>query len=105
MVGVYMDFYGPETEATIVGSNTSLSETDATRVVKIIRIIRNKMPDGAKPGTRAAIMVGQAYSALKNPSDKELEGICADVISSKTKSIEDRDNRFKTVRDAVKAAS
>lgn len=105
LVGVYMDYYGPETEAEIVRANTDLSGADARKVVRIVRHVRSKLHNGGGPGTRACIMVGQAFSALKNPSKRELESICTDVIASKTRNYGEFTERLRLVKQAVSAAS
>lgn len=104
LIGVYMDFYGPDTETQIVKANTQLSEADARRVVEIIRFVRTKLLDGEKPGTRACIMVGQAYAALKKPSKTELVSICTDVIASKTKNADDFTKKIRFVTEGVRRA-
>jgi len=105
LVGVYMDYYSPKTEAEIVAADSKVSDHDAKRIVKIVREVRSKMNDGEKPGTRACVMIGQAFAALKNPSQMELQSICMDVITSKTKNFDDFSKKTKIVERAVESVS
>jgi len=83
MVDIYMDYYDFDTELKIVQAHTGMSPREAKKVVKAARIIREKMPDPHKPGTRAEIMICQGLRAMDGYSKEDLEQIYMDVLATK----------------------
>ena len=83
MVDIYMDYYDFDTEAKIVQAHTCVALQEVKKVVKAVRIIREKMPDPHKPGTRAAIMISQGLKAMDGFSKNDLEQIYMDVLATK----------------------
>jgi len=83
MVDIYMDYYDFDTEVKIVQAHTSVSPQEAEKVVKAVRIIREKMPEPHKPGTRAEIMICQGLKAMDGYSKEDLEQIYMDVLATK----------------------
>ena len=83
MVDIYMDYYDFDTEVKIVRAHTGMSPREAKKVVKAARIIREKMPDPHKPGTRAEIMICQGLRAMDGYSKEDLEQIYMDVLATK----------------------
>jgi nitric oxide reductase NorQ protein len=83
MVDIYMDYYDFDTEVRIVQAQTGMPPQEAKRVVKSVRIIREKMPEPHKPGTRAEIMICQGLKAMDGYSKANLEQIYMDVLATK----------------------
>lgn len=83
MVDIYMDYYDFDTETKIIQAHTGISLSEAKKVVKAVRIIREKLPDPHKPGTRAEIMICQGLKAMDDYSKKDLEQIYVDVLATK----------------------
>jgi len=83
MVDIYMDYYDFNTEVKIVQAHTGMSPREAKKVVKVVRIIREKMPDPHKPGTRAEIMVCQGLKVMDGYCKGDLEQIYMDVLGTK----------------------
>jgi gas vesicle protein GvpN len=101
MVDLYMDYYDFATEVKIVQAHTRMPLHEAQKVVKVVRMIREKMPDPYKPGTRAEIMICQGLRTISgNYSKEDLEQICIDVLATK---IGDPKELLKK-RDLIKAA-
>jgi MoxR-like ATPase len=116
MVCIYMDYYTmeteikivqahtglPEDEATkIVQSHTGLSEEEAAKIVNVVRVIRDKLPDAQKPGTRACIMIGKAIAALNESNTINIEQLYFDVMSAKTSSTLDMLEKQNLVRETI----
>lgn len=83
MVNIYMDYYDYDTEVKIVQAHTGISLSEAEKVVKVVRIIREKLPEPHKPGTRAEIMICQGLKVMDGYSKEDLEQICIDVLATK----------------------
>jgi len=83
MVDIYMDYYDFGTEVKIVQAHTGISLSEAKKVVKAVRIIREKMPEPHKPGTRAEIMICQGLKAMDGYSKENLEQVYMDVLATK----------------------
>ena len=84
MVDLYMDYYDFATEVKIVQAHTRVPLHEAQKIVKVVRMIREKMPEPYKPGTRAEIMICQGLKTIGgNYSNKDLEQICIDVLVTK----------------------
>lgn len=103
MVGIYGDYYGHDTEVRIVMEHTGISQDKAERIVKIIRSIREKLPDAQKPGTRACIMIAKGLQTLKGRDDLSIdfEQLCIDVIANKTCSPKDMEEKKRLVRESA----
>jgi len=99
MVGIYADYYGFETEVRIVIEHTGTSRDMAERIVRIIRSIREKLPDAQKPGTRACIMIAKGMKMLNGHSSINFEQLCIDVIASKTSSPADMEEKKNLVME------
>lgn len=83
MVDIYMDYYDFETEVKIVQAHTDMPLHEAKKIVKVVRIIREKMPEPYKPGTRAEIMISQGLRVMGSYSKADLEQIYMDVLATK----------------------
>ena len=84
MVDLYMDYYDFATEVKIVQAHTRMPLHEAQKIVKVVRMIREKMPEPYKPGTRAEIMICQGLRTISgNYSKEDLEQICIDVLATK----------------------
>jgi len=83
MVDICMDYYDFDTEIKIVQAHTGMPPQEAEKVVKVVRILREKLAEPHKPGTRAEIMVCQGLRAMDGYSKKDLEQIYMDVLATK----------------------
>jgi len=83
MIDIHMDYYDFDTELKIVQAHTEMPSHEAEKVVKAVRIIREKMPEPYKPGTRAEIMICQGLIAMDGYSKEDLEQIYMDVLATK----------------------
>jgi gas vesicle protein GvpN len=83
MVDIYMDYYDYDTEVKIVQAHTDISLSETEKVVKAVRIIREKLPEPHKPGTRAEIMICQGLKVMDGYSKEDLEQIFVDVLATK----------------------
>ena len=83
MIDICMDYYNFDTEVKIVQAHAHISLPEAKKVVKVVRAIREKMPESNKPGTRAEIMISQGLKTLGNYSNEDFEQICLDVLAAK----------------------
>jgi gas vesicle protein GvpN len=105
MVGIYTDYYSHETEVEIVKKHTGVSEEESRRIVRIVRTLRDKLPDAQKPGTRACIMIAKGLRMLDGHNGINFEQLCIDVIATKTCSTEDMAEKKKLVLEAISEAS
>ena len=105
MIGIYMDFYDFKTEVEVVKAHTGVSTEEAEKIVKVIRALRDKLPDVQKPGTRACIMIGHGLKAFDGYTKKDFEQLCVDIVTTKTRSPEDLAEKMKLIKAAIKEAS
>ena len=89
MVDIYMDYYDFDTETKIVQAHTGMQIKEAKKVVKVVRTVREKLPEPHKPGTRAEIMICQGLKAMDGYSRNDLEQIYLDVLATKIGSPEE----------------
>ncbi len=99
MVSIYMEYYSFDTEVEIVSAHTGLPESDARKIVSVVRLLRENLPDAQKPGTRACIMIGKGMKAQK--SDVNFEQICVDVLATKTSSPMDMLEKQHLIKDVL----
>jgi gas vesicle protein GvpN len=83
MIDLYMDYYDFDTEVKIVQAHSHISLPEAKKIVKVVRSIREKLPDPHKPGTRAEIMISQGLKTVGTYSNLDFEQICLDVLATK----------------------
>lgn len=99
-VGIYMDFYDPDTEVEITKAHSGISDGNARRIVEVIRRIREKLPDSEKIGTRACIMVAQGLGVLGD-GERRLEELILDVLATKVKGPVDLAAKQQLVKAAI----
>jgi nitric oxide reductase NorQ protein len=93
MIDLHMDYYDYETEVKIVKAHSHISPVTAKKIVKIVRTLRERLPECHKPGTRAEIMISKGLKTLGKYSPQEFEQICLDVLASKIGNpLESKDN-------------
>ena len=105
MVGIYTDYYGFETEVGIVMEHTGISLKNAKRIVRVVRSIREKLPDAQKPGTRACIMIAKGMQTSTEGFKINFEQLCIDVIASKTSSPADMQEKKELVMEIAAGIS
>ena len=96
IISIHMDYYKFETELEILKAHVDLSNSEAEKVVKIIRYLRENIEEPL--GTRAIIQLGKGIKALNGV---DITKICLDVLSSKTESKEELNNKKELVKKAV----
>jgi len=101
MVGIYTDYYGYDTEAKIVVEHTGVSQDQASKIVSVVRSIREKLPDSQKPGTRACIMIAKGLKTMNGHGTINFEQLCIDVIANKTSSPKDMEEKTNLVLDSI----
>lgn len=102
MIGVYMDYYDFDTEVKIVQTHSKIPKTEAEKVVTIIKKLREKLKDGEKPGTRAAVLFAQGMEAMGKFKNDNYKNICLDVLASKVSGVLDYDKKRKVVNEVLK---
>ncbi|MBI5347222.1 MAG: gas vesicle protein GvpN [Candidatus Aenigmarchaeota archaeon] len=80
---IHMDYYNRDTEVKIVQAHSGLPKARAEKIVDVVRELRNILGGVEKPGTRIAIMIGQALQATNGFGKDYLEEVCVDAMSSK----------------------
>ncbi len=98
MIGIYMDYYNFDTEVKIVEAHSKLPLNAAKEVVKAVRGLRAKLPEAERPGTRAAIMAGQA---IKESGKSDLEQILTDILVTKTRGYSDLSNKLRMIKNVI----
>ena len=101
LVHIYMDYYDFDTEVEIVAIHTGLPAEEAERIVRAVRVIRERMPRELKPGTRAAIMIGKGLNAMGDHSNDTLRQICSDVLASKIGDSNDFSKQATLIEDVL----
>lgn len=105
MVGIYADYYSYDTEVQIVQEHTGVSPEMSRKIVGVVRSIREKLPDGQKPGTRACIMIANGLQTLNGRDSVGFEQLCIDVIATKTCSTKDMEEKTKLVLESISQQS
>jgi gas vesicle protein GvpN len=88
MVDIYVDYYDFETELKIVQKHTNISSFEAEKVVKLVRRLRDELPEPEKTGTRAELMICHGLKVLGTYSEEDFEQICMDVLASKIEGLQ-----------------
>ncbi len=101
MVGIYTDYYSYDTEVQIVVEHTGISQEKAERIVRLVKSVREKLPDAQKPGTRACIMIAKGLKTLNGHGTINFEQLCIDVIANKTSSPKDMEEKKSMVLDSI----
>jgi gas vesicle protein GvpN len=82
LIGIYMDFYDPDTEVEIVRSHVDESATEyVERIVQLMAELRERLEINV--GTRASIMAAEGAATVDEPDQAVLTDICVDVLASK----------------------
>ena len=95
--GIYMDYHDKETEIKIVARHSQIEEKYALTIVEMLRAIREKLPEESCLGTRAGIMVAHALKLNNNYSKPAIKQLFGDVITSKTKNLQNFREQMKIV--------
>lgn len=101
-IGIYMDFYDFDTEAKIVEAHTGISKDEAEGIVKVVRALREKLPEAQKPGTRGCIMVAQGIMASNGYDNEDLEQFYLDILATKVKNPADLHEKQELIKGILK---
>jgi gas vesicle protein GvpN len=104
MIDLYMDYYDADTEVKIVQAHSHIPLQEARKIVRVVRTIREKLPDAHKPGTRTEIMISQGLNTLGDYSKEDFEQICLDVLANKIGNPRETLNRTKLIKEILSSA-
>jgi hypothetical protein len=102
MVDIYMDYYDFDTEVKIVQAHTGILLSEAKKVVEVVRILREKLPEPHKPGTRSEIMISQGLKTLDAYSKEDLEQTYVDVLATKIGSPKELFKKSDLIKEILK---
>lgn len=102
LIHIFIDYYDLETEASIVVKHTDIPYEDAEKIVKVIRLIRDRMPPASKPSTRAEVMISYGMQNLDKYNFEDMQTIYLDVLGSKIREMKEYDAFRDIVRAAIK---
>jgi nitric oxide reductase NorQ protein len=104
MIDLYMDYYDADTEVKIVQAHSHIPLQEAKKIVKVVRTIREKLPDAHKPGTRAEIMISQGLNTLGDYSKEDFDQICLDVLATKIGNPREMLNKTNLIKEILRNA-
>lgn len=104
-IGIYMDYYDFDTEVKIVEAHTGISKNEAEDIVKVVRALREKLPEAQKPGTRACIMIGQGIMTSNGYDNEDLEQLYLDILATKVKNPMDLHEKQRLIKDMLKKST
>ena len=87
MVTIDVDHFDEETEVRITEAKSGLSNGDASKIVKIVRGLRDSDAYEFAPTVRGSVMIAktlQIRKALVNKSDEVFRQMCLDILASET---------------------
>lgn len=85
MITIKLDHYDRETEIAITRAKAGVLETDAQRIVDIVRGFRDVYQNGTSPTIRASIIIGKIVKltgAKTLTDDQDFAETCMDVLDS-----------------------
>ncbi len=98
MVTIDVDHFDEETEVRITEAKSGLSNGDASKIVKIVRGLRDSGTYEFAPTVRGSVMIAktlQIRKALVNKSDEVFRQMCQDILASETSRIGSKSNQEK----------
>jgi len=102
IAAIHMDYYDEDTEIKIVQAHSKIPEAEASKIIKIVRKLRNQFTGAEKPGTRPAIMIAQALQASGNGHSKEFyEDVFVNAIASKFESYDDTISKTNVIKQEI----
>ena len=105
MISLKLDHYDRDTEIAITTAKSGISNSDAEKVVDIIRALRNQDKNGAIPTIRAAIMIGKVMRLSNSSASSSDEGFvqsCLDILDSEVDSMNKKTDIKGKILDLVK---
>ena len=93
MVTIELDHFDEETEIAITQARSGISQEEASRIVALIRALRELHPSHTSPTIRSCIMIAKVLKvrgAHVHPTDPIFRQICFDVLSSESGRPEER---------------
>ncbi len=83
MVTIKVNYYDRETEIAITQTKSGLPTEDASKIVDIVRTVREEVDTSKPPTVRACIMIGRILHQRQGnikPDDQVLIETCLDVL-------------------------
>ncbi len=98
MITLDLDHFDEETEVRITETKSGLANGDASRIVKIVRGLRDSDVYEFAPTIRGSVMIAKTLKvrrALVNKNDEIFKQTCMDILSSETSRIGSKSNQDK----------
>lgn len=89
MITIKLRHYDRETEISITEAKSGISRLEATKIVDLVRSLREEDGNGVLPSVRACIMLGKIMSlngARASSKDEDFVKCCLDILDSETNS-------------------
>ena len=99
MITVDLDYYDEETEIAICEAKTGLSHDQATKIVHLVRALRESGKCEYEPTIRGAIMIGKTLKirgGTVNSDDEIFRETASDILTSETSRIGSRKHQQAT---------
>jgi len=96
MITMDLDHFDEETEIHITKSKTGLENGDASRIVKVVRGLRESDTYEFAPTIRGCVMIAKTLKIRKVPVDKNdqiFRQTCMDILASETSRIGSKTNQ------------
>ena len=103
MVTLDLDHFDEETEINITESKSGLANGDASKIVKVVRGLRDSDAYEFAPTIRGCIMIAKTLKVRKasvNKNDEIFKQTCMDILSSETSRIGSISNQ-KKVKEVI----
>lgn len=105
MVTIDLDHFDLDTEVGITQKKSGLAHQDATKIVKIVRDLRNSGKCEFSPTVRGCIVIAKTLMLRKVPVNAQNElfrSICEDVLVSETSRVGNESNRLRVKEEIDK---
>ncbi len=99
MITVDIDYYDEETEIAICEAKTGLSHDAATKIVHLVRALRESGKCEYEPTIRGAVMIGKTVKirgGTVNPDDEIFRETAIDILTSETSRVGSRKHQQAT---------
>ena len=103
MITIDLDYFDEETEVRITESKSGLANGDASRIVKVVRGLRDSDACEFSPTVRGSIMIAKSlgvHNGSVNSDDPVFRQICMDILASETSRIGSRTSQTR-VKEVV----
>ena len=105
MITIDLDYYDEDTEIGICEAKTGLSHDHATKLVRLVRGLRDSGKCEYEPTIRGAVMIGKTLKirgGTVSPEDETFRETATDILTSETSRVGSRKHQQAT-RDLIQA--